>query len=56
MDERIETAIATALGFDRAQCLAHGSAFSWEASVDQFLAGLVTQADAPMLPALPAGA
>ncbi len=42
MAERIEDAIAQALTFDRAQCVAHGRAYSWQASADQFLAGLET--------------
>ncbi|QZH76142.1 MAG: glycosyltransferase family 1 protein [Erythrobacter sp.] len=42
MAERLEDAIAQALTFDRAQCLAHGRAYSWQASADQFLAGLET--------------
>jgi glycosyltransferase involved in cell wall biosynthesis len=41
MAERIEDAIAAALRFDRADCLEAGRAFTWEASADQFLAGLV---------------
>ncbi len=41
MDEVLETAIARALTLDRADCLAHGRSFSWQASADQFLDALV---------------
>ena len=41
MAERLEDAITGALRLDRADCLAHGSSFSWEASADQFLRALV---------------
>ena len=41
MAQRIESAIAQALTFDRAACLAAGRAYSWEASAEQFLTGLV---------------
>lgn len=40
MAERLEDAIASALALDRADCLAHGRSFSWDASADQFLAAL----------------
>jgi glycosyltransferase involved in cell wall biosynthesis len=40
MAERLEDAIAAALNLDREDCLAHGRRFSWQASVDQFLAAL----------------
>lgn len=40
MAERIEDAIAGALKLDRAGCHRIGRAFSWEASADQFIAGL----------------
>ena len=40
MAERLEAAIAGALGLDREDCLAHGRSFSWQASADQFLAAL----------------
>ena len=40
MDEDLETAIAGALALDREDCLAHGCSFSWDKSVDQFLANL----------------
>lgn len=42
MADVLEDAIAEALGFDREDCLAAGRAFSWSASADQFLAGLVS--------------
>lgn len=48
MADRLENAISGALALDRANCLAHGRNFSWDASTDQFLAAL-----AP-LPATPA--
>jgi hypothetical protein len=38
--ERLDDAIAMALGRDRGACAAHGRQFSWEASARQFLAGL----------------
>lgn len=44
--ERLEDAIAEALTFDRTQCLAAGRAYSWEASADQFAAGLAPIAQA----------
>lgn len=40
MAERLEDAIAQALRRDAAECLAHGRSFTWEASAEQFLAGL----------------
>lgn len=40
MDGRLDDAIAAALACDRATCLEHGRAFSWQASADQFLDGL----------------
>ena len=40
MSEKLEDAIAEALTFDRSDCLAAGSVFSWEASAEQFLEGL----------------
>ena len=40
MAEDLEVAIAAALRLDRAACAAAGQAFSWEASTDQFLAGM----------------
>lgn len=50
MAERIENAIGEALTFDRADCLAAGRAFSWEASADQFFSGLapIARATAPV--------
>lgn len=57
MAERLEDAIAVALSLDREQCLAHGRSFSWEASVDQFLAALELVSSAlPVAPALAAAA
>jgi glycosyltransferase involved in cell wall biosynthesis len=47
MAERLEDAIATALGLDRENCLAHGRSFSWRASADQFLAALEPAIPAP---------
>jgi len=41
MDEVLELAIARALTLSRADCLARGRSFSWEASADQFLDALV---------------
>ncbi len=41
MAERLEDAIAGALKLDRAECLARGRGFTWDASTDQFLAALV---------------
>ena len=40
MDEKLENAIGRALAFNRDTCLAHGRAFSWQASASQFLEGL----------------
>ena len=40
MAERLDDAIAAALGLSREDCLAHGRSFSWQASADQFLAAL----------------
>lgn len=40
MDIQLEQAIAAALHLRRDDCLAHGRAFSWEASAQQFLAAL----------------
>lgn len=40
IDEVLEQAIARALALDRADCLAHGRSFGWDASADQFLAAL----------------
>jgi len=40
MAERLEDAVAGALVLNREDCLAHGRRFSWQASVDQFLAAL----------------
>ncbi|AKH43366.1 glycosyltransferase involved in cell wall biosynthesis [Altererythrobacter atlanticus] len=40
MAARLEDAIARALTLKREDCLAHGRSFSWQASVDQFLAAL----------------
>ncbi len=40
MAENLEDAIARALTFERAACVLAGRAYSWEASADQFLAGL----------------
>ncbi|AKQ41126.1 GDP-mannose-dependent alpha-mannosyltransferase [Aurantiacibacter atlanticus] len=42
MADQIESAIERALLLDRDSCLAHGRSFSWDASADQFLAGLET--------------
>lgn len=42
MADPIESAIERALLLDRDSCLAHGRSFSWDASADQFLAGLET--------------
>lgn len=47
MAEIIEDAIAQALTYDRGQCLAHGRAYSWQASADQFLAGVETLGPVP---------
>lgn len=41
MAERLEDAIAGAVKLDRARCHAIGREFTWEASADQFLEGLV---------------
>jgi glycosyltransferase involved in cell wall biosynthesis len=41
MDENLEAAVGQALTRDRAACLAHGRAFTWEASARQFLDALV---------------
>ncbi len=51
MAERLEDAIAGALTLSRADCLAHGRSFSWEASTDQFLAALEPETPAPPSPA-----
>jgi len=40
MDEDLDCAIARALKLDREACLAHGRAFTWEASARQFLDAL----------------
>lgn len=40
MDEVLERAIARALTLSRADCLAHGRSFSWQASALQFVAAL----------------
>ena len=40
MDEVLERAIARALTLSRADCLAHGRSFSWQASAAQFVAAL----------------
>lgn len=40
LDEDLGRAIAAALGADRAACAAEGRRYSWEASTDQFVAGL----------------
>lgn len=40
MDESLDRAIACALTRDRADCVAHGRRFGWQASTDQFLAAL----------------
>ena len=40
MAERLESAITEALQLDREGCLARAREFSWQASADQFLAGL----------------
>jgi len=54
MDEVLESAIARACKLDRADCLAHGQSFSWQASADQFLAALEpTLLDIPSLDPLP---
>jgi glycosyltransferase involved in cell wall biosynthesis len=53
MAQRLEDAIAAALRLDRADCLAHGRSFTWQASADQFLAALEPSAAPP--PALRAG-
>ena len=42
MADQIESAIERALLLDCDSCLAHGRSFSWDASADQFLAGLET--------------
>ncbi|RPF71362.1 glycosyltransferase family 4 protein [Aurantiacibacter spongiae] len=42
MNDRLEDAIAAALRCDRAACHARGTSFTWEASADQFVAGLRT--------------
>jgi glycosyltransferase involved in cell wall biosynthesis len=41
MDERLESAIGSALRLDRAECARTGRGFTWEASTRQFLAALV---------------
>lgn len=41
MAETLETAIAAALGRDRAACARHGATFTWSASAAQFLDALV---------------
>jgi len=43
MAERLEEAIAGALALRRADCVAHGRSFSWEASTDQFLSALAPE-------------
>lgn len=50
MAEMLEDAIARALTFDRRDCIEAGRHYSWEASADQFLAGL-----APITRELPQG-
>ncbi|MGB3167747.1 MAG: glycosyltransferase family 1 protein [Alteraurantiacibacter sp.] len=57
MAERLEDAIAEALTFDRAVCLAAGRAYSWQASAAQFLDGLEPIAAlSRVLPGMPAAA
>lgn len=41
MDDNLDQAIAAALGLDRADCLAAGRSFTWQASTGQFLDALV---------------
>ena len=41
MDEALEPAIAAALRLDRAECVAAGRSFTWEASTRQFLSAIV---------------
>jgi glycosyltransferase involved in cell wall biosynthesis len=48
MAERLEDAIAAALRLDREDCLAHGRSFTWQASVDQFLAALEPVSSTPV--------
>ena len=47
MDQVLEHAIARALRLGRADCLAHGRSFSWQASADQFLDALVPLGPSP---------
>ena len=51
MDPVLETATARALTLDRADCLAHGRSFGWQASADQFLEALVPEQPAAPLDA-----
>ena len=46
MHEDLTRAITVALWLERADCIAHAQSFSWEASVRQFLDGLVPAAGA----------
>lgn len=48
MDEDLEAAIARALLLSRADCLAHGRSFSWQASAAQFVAALHPLASPPV--------
>ncbi|MBT2135231.1 glycosyltransferase family 1 protein [Croceibacterium sp. LX-88] len=49
MAESLEQAIAGALQRNREHCRTHGRSFTWEASTDQFLAGLTPESPQPAL-------
>ncbi|HSG33419.1 MAG TPA: glycosyltransferase family 1 protein, partial [Sphingomonadaceae bacterium] len=55
MDEDLDLAIAGALRLDRADCITHGSRFTWEASARQFLDALACP-DESLAGVLPAAA